>query len=264
MVDIKIIYNKNNVNLSYNITKNNFYSKISNKDVVRYLKGIFRNKNRFEHRFINEIKSVYGKVLEMEKNGELDFYKETTPENFICNDKMDELLELYDNAKTFTYAEAFTLENQEFQSLVFGSIDIVEMISELGHERLCTDGKPVKHKVFSETGEFLGYNEYDNIYEVHKVNGKNLGLNEDLYALRCWCTTTNKEHWLWIEEEYKDSPLEAVASTFRIHENLIPHIKELKRQGDVLLVEMEEDIKPEGEIVPLTSEQYFSLLTCQS
>ena len=264
MVDIKIVYDKNNVNLSYNITKNNFYSKISNKDVVRYLKGIFRNKNRFEHRFINEIKSVYGKVLEMEKNGELEFYKETKPEMFMCDDNMDELLELYDNAKPFTYAEAFALENQEFQSLVFGSIDIVEMISELGHERLCTDGKPVKHKVFSETGEFLGYNEYDNIYEVHKVNSKKLGLNEDLYALRCWCTTTNKEHWLWIEEEYKDSPLEAVASTFRIHENLIPHIKELKRQGDVLLVEMEEDIKPEGEIVPLTSEQYFSLLTCQS
>ena len=264
MVDIKIVYDKNNVNLSYNITKNNFYSKISNEDVVRYLKGIFRNKNRFEHRFINEIKSVYGKVLEMEKNGELEFYKETKPEMFMCDDNMDELLELYDNAKPFTYAEAFALENQEFQSLVFGSIDIVEMISELGHERLCTDGKPVKHKVFSETGEFLGYNEYDNIYEVHKVNSKKLGLNEDLYALRCWCTTTNKEHWLWIEEEYKDSPLEAVASTFRIHENLIPHIKELKRQGDVLLVEMEEDIKPEGEIVPLTSEQYFSLLTCQS
>ena len=81
---------------------------------------------------------------------------------------------------------------------------------------------------------------------------------------RYWCTTTNKEHWLWIEDEYKDSPLEAVASTFRIHENLIPHIKELKRQGDVLLVEMQKDIEPEGEIIPLTSKQYFDLLTCQS
>ena len=264
MVDIKIIYNKNNVNLTYNITKNNFYNEISNNDVVRYLKGIFRNKSRFEHRFINELKSVYGKVLEMEQNGELDFYKETKPEMFMCDEKMDELLAMYDNATPFTYAEAFALENPEFQSLVFGSIDIIEMISELGHERICTDGKPVKHKVFSESGELLGFNEYDNIYEVHKVNGQKLGLNEDLYALRCWCTTTNKEHWLWIEEQYKDSPLEAVASTFRIHKNLIPHISEIKRQGDVLLVEMKEDVKPEGEIVPLTSEQYFSLLTCQS
>ena len=69
------------------------------------------------------------------------------------------------------------------------------------------------------------------------------------------------------QEKYKDKPLEAVASTFRIHESLIPYIKELKRQGDILLVEMKEgssDIKPEGEIIPLTSEQYFELLTAQS
>lgn len=264
MVDIKIIYEKNGISLSYNLTTKSFFRDIPNEQVIRYLKGVFRNKDRFINRFINEIKSVYSKVLEMQENGELDFYKETNPEMFLCNEEMDALIDIYDNAQPFTYAEAFALENQEFQAMVFGSIDVVEMISELGHERLCTDGKPVKHKIFSESGEFLGYNEYDNIYEVHKVNGKKIGITDDLYALRCWCTTTNKEHWLWIEDEYKDSPLEAVASTFRIHENLIPHIKEIKRQGDVLLVEMKEDIEPDGNIVPLTSEQYFSLLTCQS
>jgi aromatic ring-opening dioxygenase LigB subunit len=69
---------------------------------------------------------------------------------------------------------------------------------------------------------------------------------------------------LWIEEQYKDNPLEAVASTFRLHENVIPHIKEIKRQGDILLLEMNEDVKPEGNVVPLTAAQYFGLLTAQS
>jgi hypothetical protein len=69
---------------------------------------------------------------------------------------------------------------------------------------------------------------------------------------------------LWIEDQYKDSPLEAVASTFRIHENLIPHIKEIKRQGDILLVELNQDVEPQGNIVPLTAEQYFGFLTAQS
>ena len=97
------------------------------------------------------------------------------------------------------------------------------------------------------------------------MNGEKLGLTENVFAIRCWCTTTDKEHWLWIEEQYKNSPLEAVASTFRIHENLISNIKEIKRQGDVLLVEMlDENIKPEGNIVPLNATQYFSLLTAQS
>jgi hypothetical protein len=90
-------------------------------------------------------------------------------------------------------------------------------------------------------------------------------LEEDLFAVKCWCTTTDKEHWLWIEEEYKENPLEAIASTFRIHENLIPYIKEIKRQGDILLVEMLDDtIEPSGNIVPLNAEQYFRLLTAQS
>ena len=70
-----------------------------------------------------------------------------------------------------------------------------------------------------------------NIYETYEVKGEKLKLRENVYALKVWCTSTDKEHWLWIDKKYKDNPLEAVASTFHIHENLIPHIKELKRQG---------------------------------
>ncbi len=52
----------------------------------------------------------------------------------------------------------------------------------------------------------------------------------------------------------------------RVHKNLVEgnHIKELKRQGDVLLVELNDDVTPEGELVPLTAEQYFGFLTAQS
>ena len=263
--EVKIYYTKFGIDsLGWSITNNRFYENISNTDVVRYLKGIFTNRDRFEHRFINKMKNVHSRMQQMLKDGELDNYDHANPDDFICYDQMDDLLKIYDKVEPFTYAEAFKIEEQEFQNMVFGSIDIVQMINELGHTRLKTEGHPVKHKKFDINGEFLGYEEYDNIYEVHQVNGEKLGLEEEIYALKCWCTTTNKEHWLWIEDDYKDSPLEAVASTFRIHENLIPHIKELKRQGDVLLVEMQKDIEPEGEIIPLTSKQYFDLLTCQS
>ena len=104
----------------------------------------------------------------------------------------------------------------------------------------------------------------NNVYEIWEVNGEKLGLEESLYVIKCWCTSTNKEHWLWVNDEYKDDPLEAIASTFRIHENLIPFIKCIKRQGDVLLVELIKDVKPEGNIIPLKKEQYFSLLVAQS
>lgn len=261
--EVKINYDKNDVKLSFNITKGTFYSETSNTDVVRYLKGIFTNKARFKHRFIDLFKGVKQTMLDDQASGKLDKFDHVNPSDFECDEIMDSFLEMYDDVQPFSYKEAFNLKNQEFQILVFSSINITEMIGELGHERINTVGKPVRHKQFDTNGNFTGYKEYDVIYEVHKVNGEKLG-TDDSYAIKCWCTTTNKEHWLWIEDKYKDDALEAVASTFRIHENLIPNIKELKRQGDILLVEMFEDIEPEGEIVPLTAEQYFSLLTAQS
>jgi len=247
--EIKIIYNKNGVNLTLNLGTKTFLTDVSNTDVVRYLKGIFTNKSRFKSRFTDDFKRAF---------------TETNDQDFECSELLNELLSTYDTVEPYTYSEAFRLENREFQAMVFGSINITDMITELGHTRIKVDGIQVKHKKYKSNGDFEGFVEYDNIYETHEVSGKKIGLEENLYAVKCWCTSTNKEHWLWIEEQYKDNPLEAVASTFRLHENVIPHIKEIKRQGDILLLEMNEDVKPEGNVVPLTAAQYFGLLTAQS
>ena len=267
MEQVIINYSKNNCQVEINLTNKTLMVGVPNEDVVRYLKGIFTNKSRFVGRFINEALNVVNLMEQHVANKELEDFNHVNPQDFECSEFMAELVELYDKVEPYTYVEAFKLDNREFQALVFGSIDITEMIKELGHERIKTEGKLVNHKQFLPNGEFMGMKEYNNIYETHKVNGSKLGLEEDIYAIKCWCTSTNEEHWLWIDEQFKDEPLKAIASTFRIHENLIPHIKELKRQGDILLVEMnegQEDLKPEGEIIPLTANQYFDLLTAQS
>lgn len=256
-----IHYDKYNVSLRFSIDTMKFYDDVDNLDVLKYLKGQFTNKTRFKSRFIDLFKDV--------KNQKVDFDPTVELSLFECDEAMDELLDNYDNVAPYTYEEAFKIENAEFRAKVFGSIDIVEMIKELGHERIATEGKHLRHKQFSIEGEFQGYVEYDVIYETHRVNGEKLNIEGDdtnVYALRCWCTTTDKEHWLWIEDEYKDKPLEAVAQTFRVHTSIIPHITEIKRQGDILLVELDADVKPndDDEIVPLTSEQYFGFLTAQS
>ncbi len=226
--------------LSYDVTNDKFKDDITKTQAIRYLKGIYHTKKEFEKKFLSRLNGepVYG-IREF-------------------------LRESYDDAKIFTYKEAFEIKNDNFRAAVFSTVDITEMIEELGCERIKVAGKHVVRKKFSKKGNYLGTFENDNIYETYKVFGEKLGLPNDVYALKVWCTTTNKEHWLWIDEKYKDDPLEAVASTFRIHENLISHIKELKRQGDIMLVEMKKEIEPKGNIVPLTAEQYFGLLTTES
>lgn len=269
MSELKTIINYQNydVTLNINLDEKTLVDGISNVDAMRYLKGVFTNKARFQSRFVDKVLSANRIYEEMRNDGDLEKFDHVIENRFECSEFMEELLDLYDHVEPFTYLEAFKLDNAQFQSSVFGSIDITEMINSLGNERIKADGKLVKHKQFDVEGNFTGYKEYNNIYETYRVFGKGLNLDEDLYAIKCWCTSTDKAHWLWIDDTHKDNPLEAIASTFRIHENLIPHIQELKRQGDILLVEMKEgvdEIEPEGQIVGLTADQYFELLTAQS
>ncbi len=236
-------------------TDNKSMCHCTNNEYLRYLKGIHTNKERFINRYVNEKLKTFKKF---------EFEKLEPEANKVTMEFFDYLLNEYDNVEPFSITEAFTLEDREFQALVFASINITDMIHSLGVKRIKTDGINVKHRKYNHEGEFIGIEDFSNIYETHEVNGEKLGLTEPLYVIKCWCTSTNKEHWLWIDETYKDDPLNAIASTFMVHENVIPHIKALKRQGDLLLVEMKEEVKPEGKLVSLTKEQYFGLLVAQS
>lgn len=231
-------------------------------ELVRYLKGVHTNYERFMNRFVNVKKNIF---LNGYPEHEIAGLKEVSEEDYNKTVKFfDSLSEMYNDVEPFTFKESFELDGREFQALVFSSIDIPQMINELGAIRIKTDGIKVNHRQYDGEGNFTGVKEYDNIYETHEIEGKKLGLDESLYAVKCWCTSTNKEHWLWIDDQYKNDPLTAIASTFVVHKNIIPHIKALKRQGDILLTEMDEDVKPEGEMVSLTKEQYFGLLVAQS
>ena len=241
--------------LEFSTLTKDFKNGITKEQVLKYFKTRFTNIERFNQNFLDRLDA---RMVEFKKEfeNESDYLEIINLRNFFKKE--------YKNSSKYSYKEAFELENDDFKSIVFGSIRVPEMIKELGHTRIKTEGIPVKHKQFSPEGEFLGYREYDVVYETHKVKGKKLGLEEDLFAVRCWCTSTNEEHWLWIDDKFKDEPLEAIAHTFIIHENLIPYIKELKRQGDVLLVELTEEVEPVGEKISLSKEQYFGLLTAQS
>lgn len=241
--------------LFFDTKKNAFFIERLPRDVIspnamlKYIKLRYRNRGVYDANFSSPIHAMINSI-------------EVVPESL--RDLIDFFDVEYDRAKPYGYRDAFAIQNREFQSVVFGQIRVPQMIKELGHKRLKTAGRKVRHKQFDSEGNFTGYREYDVIFETHMVFGAQLNLRDEIYAIRCWCTTTEEEHWLWIEDRYKDDPLEAIASTFRIHENLIPFIKELKRQGDILLVELSADIDPKGDLVPLSSDQYFELLTAQS
>ena len=138
-------------NLEYDIEKKEFEN-CTITDFSRYLKGQYGNVNRLNERFFNSLTNPLAKEL---KKQVYDIFDEITP---------------------FTYAEAFEIKNDMFKSLVFGSINIVEMIKELGSKRIKTDGKRVVRKQYDFEGKYIGDKEYDNIYETYEVSGKKLGV----------------------------------------------------------------------------------------
>lgn len=240
-IEISIIHD-----LKYQVSSNSIKS-IGNKNALRLLKGIYTNKVRFIERYL----SIYQNIELLKP---------------LCN----YFLENYDKTLPFTYKEAFEIDDANFQKMIFNTIDINDLIRNLGATRIKSDGREVTRKCFDKYGNSLPNNNYHAIYETYQIDCTKLigaeftDLDYFAYAVKCWCTSTNKEHWIWIESTYKDDPLEAIASTFRFHENVIPHIKELKRQGDIMLVELHEEVSPKGKIIPLTTEQYFKFLTIET
>jgi len=238
-----IVLNMDSVKFSF------LNSEASNTDIMKYLKLKYHSYEILCRDLLNPVINV------LEKDSKIVFEK-----------SCEEIKEIYNDIIPFSYKEAFELKNDNFKAFVFGTIGVGEMIENLGHTTYKVDGITLTQKKYSPNGDFIEEYEHSNIFEVHKINGEKLGIKEAIYAVKCWCTTTDKEHWLWIEEKYKDDPLEAIASTFRVHESIIPYIRAIKRQGDILLCELEKEVTPDknDNIVPLSKEQYFGFLKAQA
>lgn len=166
------------------------------------------------------------------------------------------------------YEEFFTHYDRDFKLFCFSYLGVGTLMKKLDAGKICQDEIQVNYFEYDENGN-KNRIQRTNYYEVYEVENEKFrlslwGRERHSYAVKCWCPSTSEEHWLWIESRYKDNALTAIASTFRIHENIIPHIKCLKRQGDVLICELKKEVRPEGNVRPLTAEEYFSLLEAEA
>lgn len=224
-------------------TRGNINQKMT---ALRFYKLIYKNRETFE-------KEVLSKITKIELLTNLSAYFDKA----------------FNYVSPLTPLEAMQKLSEAQLARAFEEFNIPEIILSFNPKRIAVSGKELTKKRFDLEGNRLSDVTYSAIYETYEVVIPFQNEIITAYAIKCWCTTTEKEHWLWLEEQYKDDPLEAIASTFRVHQQIIPYIKELKRQGDILLVELTQDVNIDepfsnSSLVPLTAEQYFSLLTIES
>lgn len=240
--------------IDFNLTNSYFEVSVDEVLITKFLKGVYReNKPRFKDKFVNYFKSCF-KAYEQEHLSYL----------------IDNIEYLWDTVQPFSYKEAFELSNDRFKSIVFSSIDIREMIDNLGAKRVNVEGKDLINKTWNPYKKEFEEVPYTVVYELYHVNGEKLGIQDStaLPIVKCWCTTTDEEHWLWVDSNSfeNNSPLQAISSTCVIYKSMHGKIKHIIRQGDVFIFEMNENVIPneDEETIKLSMNEYFSLLKSQA
>lgn len=195
-------------------------------------------------------------------------------DNDIPIELLEFLEEHWDSIETLTFKECISEGNQEKRRALFSCV---------GPEKIFTAGKPelldrqevrkTRARWDDDDKEYVS--EFEDVYELYKIDGESIGFEgkwghrwQDIYAVRCWCTTTNREYWIMLPPgdvtkwggELKMDALDAIASTIRIRET---EPKRIYRHGDVILVELWGDHRDErlySEPKPLTKNQYLTLM----
>lgn len=215
---------------------------------LKYLRTLYQtNIDRFKARFL-EPTAVWLKMNGIKRSDEIiDFY-----------------LNQYIKTTPYTYEEAFKIKSNEFRAKVFTSINVPEMIKNLGATRIKTEGIDLINQVYQPLNNSFKEEALTQVYELHEVDLTKLNIDDKVYAIKCWCTSTNEEHWLFIDS-LKD-PLEAIANTCVIYKKMLNKIKHIIRQGDVFLFEMLEEVEiyENDETMCLSKDIYFKLLKSQS
>lgn len=145
----------------------------------------------------------------------------------------------WDQYEKISLEEILRLKSHALRRICLEIVKPSELMNLLQAERIAVAGIELDYFQYTDLGEKRAFTKY-NVYETfHTKNHGSYNLSE-IFAVKCWCSTTESEHWLFIDPRYKDCPLSAIASTFHIPKDDLPLIRCLKRQGDILIAEMKD------------------------
>lgn len=222
--------------------------------IPKYLKTRYlTNYERFNEHFLNKALSAMKST-----NNFSDFYV------------LKNIVKMFCEIEPFDFITASKVEDTALRGIAFSEVSIEEIISKCGGKRIQTEGIELPQRFYNMDGSYNIKN-LSLIYELYEVNldalsEGNRGSIGKSYAVKAWCTSTNKAVFLWVrDEDAKKGPLHAIASLCRVWENVLnAENVTLKRHGDIFLFETSEEVDCSGEIVSLDKDTYFRLLCAQT
>lgn len=196
--------------------------------------------------------------------------------NVIANNAHPEMLELgeyvsekWDSIPDVSVQQAFEEKNIEVRRLFFKAIGVSELFKEL-------EPKLIDKQILEKEG--VSWVDIEEVpvtmrdeYELYEIQGSKLFpeeknewrvKNATIYAVRCWCSTTGREYWIYVPKSIgeQNDALEAIAWTVQLD---ITEPEYIYRQGDVVLAK-HSSISQECRPYHLDKEQYVKLLKAES
>ena len=181
-----------------------------------------------------------------------------------------------------TVQDALIQDNTEDRRVYFDAIGIEKLFKSLDPKLL--DKQTIKKKRVRWDDELNEYDyDFEDVYELYEIEGEKLFTKQNewsrldpVFAVRCWCTTTNREYWLYVpreaalgsqwwdrgEDGATPDAIRAIAWTVRIDVEA-ENVEKIYRQGDIIVAKMKDSAKvAESTFIPyhLTKEQYLSLM----
>jgi hypothetical protein len=181
--------------------------------------------------------------------------------------------EVWEDIQPVTVQEAFEEKNMEKRRVMFDCIGVAKLFAEM--QPVLLDRQVLSKTCNRWDGQNRPYQyQFDDVYELYKMDGEKLfsARNEwsrppNVYAVRCWCTTTGREYWIYVpstaalgEDETgvlaQPDAIRAIAWTIVLD---ITHPKRLFRQGDIVVAEESPDSE-EVDSYHLSKEDYLRLI----
>jgi hypothetical protein len=186
--------------------------------------------------------------------------------------------------ETVSIQDALIQDNTEDRRVYFDAIGIEKLFKSLDPKLL--DKQVIDKKRIRWDDDFKEYEYiFEDIYELYEIEATKM-FNTDrwgnpprdhIYAVRCWCTTTNREYWLYVPREAalgdrwwhgsnnegsEPDAIRAIAWTVRLD---VPaeNVEKIYRQGDIIVAKVKDSAKAtETTFNPyhLSKEQYLSLM----
>jgi len=165
--------------------------------------------------------------------------------------------ECWDDIKPVTIEEALKISNTEIRRTYFDCIGVIKLFKSLNPKLLDRQVITKKRANWDDDNK-ESFRTFEDVYELYEIKGTKL-FNKDrwgrepnpVYAVRCWCTTTNREYWLYVNNEAatgqrwwgdrensKPDAIRAIAWTVRID---VTNPERIYRQGDIIVVKKSKD-----------------------